>query len=284
MKTNRNFKSSVFSSLFSDPDILRELYCALKDVTLPPDVPVVINTLEDVLFMDRINDISFEIGGKLVVLIEHESKINPNIALRFLMYIARIYEKIFGDKFIYSTTKMAIPQPEFFVLYNGIEPFPDEDTFRLSDMFTSTESLGLPEKANSFLELECKVYNINDGKNEGMVKRCHILAQYSTFIAKVREFEKDGHSREESMKKGIVYCRNHDILKEYLEKHSSEVLNMLMTEWNWDDAKQVWYEEGEQRGEQTGEQKGRKEERQEILELVDQVGSLEELKQRLKII
>ena len=81
MKTNIKYKNSVFSYLFGDPDTLRELYCALKGVSLPNDVPVIINTLEDVLFMDRINDISFEIGGKLVVLIEHQSTINPNIAL-----------------------------------------------------------------------------------------------------------------------------------------------------------------------------------------------------------
>ena len=36
--------------------------------------------------MEFINDISFVIGGKLVVLIEHQSTVNPNIALRLLMY------------------------------------------------------------------------------------------------------------------------------------------------------------------------------------------------------
>jgi len=67
MHANVKYKDSVFSLLFSDPDLLRELYCALTGVDLPKDTPVVINTLQDVLFMDRINDISFEIGGKLIV-------------------------------------------------------------------------------------------------------------------------------------------------------------------------------------------------------------------------
>ena len=88
MSANVKFKASLFTFLFSEPEVLRELYSALEGVSLPPDVPVTINTLEDVLFMDRVNDISFEIGGKLVVLIEHQSTINPNIALRLLMYIA----------------------------------------------------------------------------------------------------------------------------------------------------------------------------------------------------
>jgi len=61
---------------------------------MPKDVPVTINTLENALFMGRINDVSFEIGGKLVVLVEHQSTINANMALRLLMYIGRVYENI----------------------------------------------------------------------------------------------------------------------------------------------------------------------------------------------
>jgi hypothetical protein len=45
MGVNTKYKDSVFSFLFSDPDILRELYCALEGDTLPKDVPVTINTL-----------------------------------------------------------------------------------------------------------------------------------------------------------------------------------------------------------------------------------------------
>ena len=51
MGANTKYKNSVFSSLFSNPDVLRELYCALENVTLPPDIPVKINTLQDVLFI-----------------------------------------------------------------------------------------------------------------------------------------------------------------------------------------------------------------------------------------
>jgi len=40
MNVNRKFKSSVFTTLFENPDLLRELYCALEGVSLPPDTPV----------------------------------------------------------------------------------------------------------------------------------------------------------------------------------------------------------------------------------------------------
>ena len=248
MNVNVQYKNSVFSLLFSDPDVLRELYCALEGVTLPADVPVTINTLENVLFMELINDISFEIGGKLVVLIEHQSTINPNMPLRLLMYIARVYEKIIGDKKIYASRPIAIPRPEFFVLYNGVGAYPDEQILKLSDAFEKTASLGLPEKEAAALELVVKVVNINEGRNAGLARRCKTLAGYSAFIGKARELEKESGDKEEAMKKAIKYCREHDILKEFLEKHSTEVFNMLLTEWNTDDALAVRFDEGKEEG------------------------------------
>ena len=280
MKTNSKYKNSVFSYLFSNPDALRELYCALKEVSLPHDVPVIINTLEDVLFMDLVNDISFEIGGKVVVLIEHQSTINPNMALRLLMYIARVYEKITEDLNIYSTKKIFIPQPEFFVLYNGIDPFPDTVTLKLSDMFKSIEDMGL-EKSSPVLELQVTVLNINEGRNETIAKRCGLLAQYSAFTGKVRELMNEGHKRQEALKKAVVYCRNHDILKEFLERNGSEVFNMLMVEWDMDKALAVRYEEGMEEGVEKGMEKGREEGRKYFLQLLNQGLSVDEIKRRL---
>jgi len=256
MGVNTKYKDSVFSFLFSDPDILRELYCALEGVTLPKDVPVTINTLHDVLYMDMINDISFEIGGKLIILIEHQSTINPNMALRLLMYIARVYEKIVGDKNIYSTRPIPLPKPEFFVLYNGVADYPDEKVVKLSDAFESQAFPGLPEKGSTSLELTVKVININEGKNREKVGRSKTLAGYSAFVAKVREYEKAGDTKEEAMKKAVRYCREHDILKEFLAQNATEVMNMLMTEWNIEDAKKVWFEEGWEGGREEGREEG----------------------------
>jgi predicted transposase/invertase (TIGR01784 family) len=246
MQTNKRFKSSVFSLLFSEPDLLRELYCALDGVSLPPDAPVSINTLEDVLFMGFINDISFQIDGKLVVLIEHQSTINPNMALRLLMYVGRVYEKIVESRNIYSKKPLKIPRPEFFVLYNGADPFPDETVYRLSDAFEEPKSLGLAEKDLPALELVVRVININEGINKDIAARCKMLAEYSVFVARARAFEKELGSREEAVKEAVKYCEKHDILKRFLKLHAGEVLSMLYTEWNWDDALAVAREEAKE--------------------------------------
>jgi hypothetical protein len=254
MVVNTKYKDSLFSSIFSDPDTLRELYCALEGVTLPKDIPVTINTLQDVLFMDKVNDISFEIGGKIVVLIEHQSTINPNMALRLLMYIARVYEKITGDKkkHIYSAKQLTLPRPEFFVLYNGTASYPDEATLKLSDVFESAEALGISAKGAPALELVVRVLNINEGRNAGIAERCMPLAGYSSFVAKVREYGGGGLSKEEAVKKAVMYCLDHGIMRGYLETHATEVINMLTAEWNWEDAKQVWQEEAREEGREEG--------------------------------
>ncbi|MDR1179916.1 MAG: hypothetical protein LBK44_05365, partial [Spirochaetales bacterium] len=73
MPINNSYKDSVFSFLFSDLGSLRELYGAIKGIVLPPDLPLTINTLEGVLYRNFLNDISFELAKKLVILIEHQS-------------------------------------------------------------------------------------------------------------------------------------------------------------------------------------------------------------------
>ena len=257
MSANTKYKDSVFSLLFSDPDVLRELYNTLEGVNLPPDVPITINTLQDALFKNRINDISFEIGGKMVVLIEHQSTLSSNMALRILFYITRIYEKIIiNNNNLYTTHLIRIPRPEFIVLYNGKSPFPDEEIHKLSDAFENPESLGATEKESPALELVVKVININQGKNEKIVQRCKTLAQYSAFIAKAREFEKKYGDREEGLKQAVIYCRDNDILKEFLEKHGTEVLTMLFAEWNQEDALAVHYAEGIEKGMEKGIERG----------------------------
>ncbi|MDR2734554.1 MAG: hypothetical protein LBC99_07925 [Spirochaetota bacterium] len=255
MAVNHTYKNSVFSLLFSEPDILRELYCALENVTLPPDIPVSINTLQNVLFMDSINDISFEIGGRLVVLLEHQSSVNPNMGLRFLMYISKIYEEMNEKRALYSSKLVKIPRPEFFVLYNGLAPCPDEQTLKLSDSFMDTEALGLSRvqaKQEPALELTVRVLNINNGRNAELASRCKILSEYSKFVAQERAFARQLGDRQEAMKSAVRYCLKHDILKEFMEKHKQEVLNMRITEWNQEEAIAVWREEGIEEGLERG--------------------------------
>ena len=168
------------------------------------------------------------------------------------MYIGRVYEKIVEGRNIYSSKQLSIPRPEFFVLYNGTDPYPDEKIVRLSDAFEKAGALGLVEKDSPALELVVRVLNINEGRNREIAGKCKKLSEYSAFVAKVRAFEKELGSRKKAIKEAVKYCQKHDILKEFLKTHAAEVLSMLMTEWNWDDALAVRYEEGIEKGLEQG--------------------------------
>ncbi|MCL2879032.1 MAG: Rpn family recombination-promoting nuclease/putative transposase [Treponema sp.] len=268
MKIKRNYKDSVFTTLFNDPALLRELYCALEGVTLPPDTPVSINTLENVLYMDIYNDISFEIGGKLVVLVEHQSTIGANLALRLLLYYTRVLEKSIDSRILYSEKRITIPWPEFYVLYNGIKPFPDTDVMRLSDLFDKPQDLGLPEKVTPLLDLEVKIININEGRNGVIVDRCRELSDYSKFIASIRAFFDELGNKEDAVKEAVKYCQKHGILKRFLEIYGSEVLNMLLAEWNIDDALAVAREEGMEQGLEQGREQGLEQGREEACGII----------------
>ena len=246
MNINARHKDSVFSFLFSNPDTLRELYSAIEGVNLPPDTPIDINTLSDIFYMDQINDVSFTIDNRLVVLIEHQSTINRNMPLRLLMYIARVYEKIIDRKKLYQKNLEKIPEPEFIVLYNGKAPYPDHEILKLSEAFKDAANLRAAA-AGPAMELVVQVYNINKGHNTALFEKSETLGGYSTFVDKIREYEKT-LPREDAMKAAIKYCMDNNILKPFFDTHSSEVFNMLITEWNTEEAKEVWFEEGREEG------------------------------------
>jgi flagellar basal body-associated protein FliL len=225
-----------------DKKIILELYNAIFDTNYGDDAQIEITTLDDVLFMDWINDISFVINGKLVVLIEHQSTINGNMPLRMLLYMARTYEKICNKENIYGSKMLEIPRPEFVVLYNGEDKIPDRTELSLSDMFAKH---GEDNPIN--LELKVQVYNINEGHNPQFAQKSATLKEYEIFIAKIRENEKT-MQREEAIVSAIKYCENKGVLKEFLKEHSSEVRNMLLTEFNLKDAQEVWKREGIEEG------------------------------------
>ena len=276
---NRKYKDSVFSLLFGNPRTLRELYGALGGVTIDPAEEIALNTLEDALYMKRINDLSFTIGMRLVVLIEHQSTDNLNMPLRILMYIARIYEKIVGNKDVYAKGRIKIPRPEIFVLYNGPDTEWDTKELKLSDAFEDAGELA--SKLVLPLELTVTVYNINGGHNEAMVRRSAALFGYSVFIDKVREYYNGKDNLSAAIKAAVEYCIAQNILKEFFEAHASEVINMLFTEWNDEEALDYRYREGRAEGMEEGMEKGMKKGREEGMEKGREKGKREDARNML---
>lgn len=60
----------------------------------------------------------------------------------------------------------------------------------------------------------------------------------------------------DALTEAVKYCIRADILTDFMKTKGSEVVNMLMTEFNIDDAKMVWREEGIAEGEERGKERG----------------------------
>jgi len=267
-KANRKHKDSVFTKLFGEKSNLLELYNAISGKNYPKSTKIKIITLSNVLFMEKINDICFVIDGKLVVLVEHQSTINENMCLRMLIYVSSEYAKITNSKDLYRKKMIKIPTPEFIVLYNGKEEFPDYKEMRLSDSFEI-------KNETCYLELVAKVYNINKGRNAEMASRSPTLDGYETFIAEIKSNLGSSMNLADAIKAAIKTCLNKNILVDFLREHGSEVENMIFGEWNWDDAIAVAKEEAV---EETWEEA--RKERKKLFAYLRQGHSLEEAEKR----
>ena len=228
-KNKRNYKDSVFVDLFSEDEKAKEnflsLYNALHNTALKDTEQLKNIRLDQVLYMAFYNDVSYLVDNKIIVLAEHQSTINPNMPLRCLEYVSRLYEALFESKEKYSRKLLKIPTPEFYVFYNGEEPFPCDKTIKLSDAF-------IEQNEQHNLELSVKVININRQNRHPVLEKCKTMQEYSIFVETVRKWKEI--DPQNGFEKAVEECISNDILREYLKRKTKEVLNMLLAEYDYE--------------------------------------------------
>jgi hypothetical protein len=252
-KENKKYKDSVFVDLFSKCSSAKEnalsLYNALHGTAYDDESKIQFFVLDDILYQNFRNDISFIFNEAFLILSEHQSTINNNMPVRFLMYVAREYEKLIPQEAKYKRELVQLPKPEFVTFYNGIEAFPKEKILRLSEAFMEDD--GQPNS----LELEVKVININPDMHHEILDNCEVLSQYSQFVDITRKCEND----EERLKDAIMQCIEQNILADYLKEKGSEVRNMLVSEYSYEMDIAVQRAESEAKGVMRGRLEGRRE-------------------------
>ena len=226
---NRKYKDSVFTDLFGSDKTGKENFLALYNalsgnVFKLEEVSLERKVIERSLYKTFNNDVSWEINGKLIVLVEHQSTVNENMPFRCLEYVTRIYEGIVPIKERYAEKVYKIPNPDFYVVYIGKKELPLEQDLRLSNAFY--------EKDGSKLELVVKVKNCSDSKLLPLAGNCDILKQYCQFI----EIVEQNYNRvfpKRSFKKAIEIAMEQGILTDYLDRKSREVINMLCAKYDY---------------------------------------------------
>lgn len=252
---NRKYKDTLFRMIFRDRKNLLSLYNALNNSSYTNPDEMEITTLEDVIYVGMKNDVSF-LFSSIMNLYEHQSTVNPNMPVRGLFYLARIYQNYIKkmDLNIYSSGQIPLPVPVYVVFYNGGKAEDEYQELKLSDAFMKSEFTG-----QAALECNVMVININLGHNEELLENCKILWEYAYFVNEVRENQKHGFSIEEAVRKAQKNCIEQDILKEFLKKNSAEVKDVILEEFNQEKYEEGIREEERQKGRIEGRQEGQKE-------------------------
>ena len=102
------------------------------------------------------------------------------------------------------------------------------------------------------VELEVKVININLPSGHKLLRECRPMYEYSWFIQRIKEYLGAGWVRDAAIVQATKDCVEEGILTEFMKEHGSEVLNMLNTQWNYDDAVAVEREEAFEEGRESG--------------------------------
>ena len=245
LTVNRTFKSTLFIMLFEDKKNLLELYNAITGKHYADPELLEINTLENAIYMSMKNDVSFLIDGRLS-LYEHQSTKNPNLPLRFLLYISHLYSRLTVKENLYGETIVQIAAPEFLIFYNGKEKMPERQILKLSDMYSVQD--GQPK-----LELEATLLNISGSNNQKLKEACRTLGEYAIYTDKIRAYTEE-MELPEAVDRAMDECIREDVLREFLMKHRAEARAMSIFEYNQERHMQQEREAGIEKGRRQGEE------------------------------
>ena len=235
------YRDSLFRDYFRDTKNFVPLCNAVTGLDLKAE-QLSENTVEDILFSNLRNDVSFSAEENCFVFFEHQSTRNFNMPLRMLFYLSLLYRDSINEELIYRTKIIKLPAPKFFVFYNGKEPCPEESVLKLSDAFSMAGDI----------ELTVTVYNINFNEKFRLIRECRPIHDYSCFVDRVEMNRARGRSREEAIIEAMKWCIANDIMHDYLNVRMLEVFDMVNLVWNEEDAKKSYLAQGREEGREEG--------------------------------
>lgn len=249
---NRNHKDRLFKKIFEEKKNALSLYNALNNSDYTNYEDIEITTVDDVVYMGMKNDVSFIFDSK-INMYEQQSTYNPNMPLRALLYIAQQYEKFIAarDYNFYGTKALTIPTPKVVMFYNGTKKMPDTEMLSLIDL------MEFPEESD--LDLKVKVVNLNNFEHNSIVKNCEMLYQYSAFTNMINDNIEYGFTTQEAVDNAVNKCISSGILKDILLSNKSEVVKMILTEYDEAKTMQAIYRDGHVEGKEEGRAEGRAE-------------------------
>lgn len=247
---NRQHKDSLFRIIFREKKDLLQLYNALNGTNYTNEEDLVVNTLEDAIYLGIKNDLSFIIRDTLN-LYEHQSSFNPNMGVRGLLYLTDVIRAYIDlhDLDVHSSETLSLPFPQYMVFYNGCEEQPEKRIICLSDTFTPK-----PESKKPAVECYATMLNINIGHNRELLEKCKKLKEYAIFIGSIRRHQQAGLPLNEAAQKAVNESIQDGVLEDILRKNRAEVMEVVLYEYDEElhikNEKDISRREGLKEGEQ----------------------------------
>jgi hypothetical protein len=269
---NREYKSTIFTMLFSDKEKLKSLCEAVSGEKIGSAEDIIINTLKDEdgdrsgIFTKLRNDVSFIFQGFLNMY-EHQSTWTENMPVRMLFYYADLLRADHPVRELYQNPAIDLDTPRFVVFYNGDDKANDFDRkeLRLSEHFVR-------KSENPDAEIRVMVYNVNEGHNRELMDACNTLKEYSTFVAlskKALKGIRDQREKVQAMKRVLDECLERDILVDFIQAHREVIV--MRSIWEYDE--QAHYEALREDGYDAGKKDGLREGKDTVFQILDRLKS-----------
>ena len=230
-----------------------QLYNALNGTNYKNPDALELNTIENVIYITMHNDISFLVDSQMT-LYEQQSSWNPNMPLRGLFYFAQLYQIYLtqNDKNVISSQLVKIPTPKFVVFYNGTKDDPDSWKLKLSTAFEH------PDESGDF-EWTATVINMSPEHNKTLHKNCKALYHYISFVYRIKNNIESGMSRDKAIEEAVDFAIKENYLDGFFKNQRAEIIGMILTEFDEEQAHRIWHEDGYVEGHDDGRNEKAKE-------------------------
>lgn len=203
----RNYKDTMFRMLFKEKENALDLYNALNKTAYTDTDKLEITTLENAIYLNYKNDISFVFEYELM-LYEHQSTVNRNMPLRDLIYVTEVLQGRIEKEDLYDRTMIKLPTPRFVVFYNGMELQPEDYCIQnriLADFLSKNRTEAI---AMCIYEYNEELHLKNEykrGLEEGNLERIHLEEQ---LMQKDEQIAKQKHQFEQQISMLIDKCKS----------------------------------------------------------------------------
>ena len=239
--SKRNTKSSVFVHLFSIPKYKKQLYLSLHpDDKNIDEKEIKTWTLSSIFTNIQINDLGLLVRDTLLVLVEAQSSWTLNILPRMLEYLAESFNRyvLETNQNIYGSKNVKLPRPELYVLYTGKKKIKEETISLKKEFFNNNSPIDVIVKVITF-------------KNSNKIVKEYI--KFTKILDKNNQ--KYGYTKQ-SIYDTIKYCKENNILVEYLNEYSKEVYNIMTSVYDQRTATEMYKRESFAEGREEGIQQG----------------------------